>query len=74
MLHLNILPHEEHWRTFLRNLKFVVVDGMHARLLTAGEISKLNRDRIACVQRTLRIPRGLRHEEIEENMFCFRER
>lgn len=30
MLHLNILPHEEHWRTFLRNLKFVVVDGMRA--------------------------------------------
>lgn len=27
MLHLNILPNEEHWRTFLKNLKFVVVDG-----------------------------------------------
>jgi len=27
MLHLNILPNEEHWRMFLKNLKFVVVDG-----------------------------------------------
>jgi DEAD/DEAH box helicase domain-containing protein len=28
MLHLNILPNEEHWRMFLKNLKFVVVDGL----------------------------------------------
>lgn len=27
MLHLNILPNEGHWRTFLKNLRFVVVDG-----------------------------------------------
>lgn len=27
MLHLNILPNEEHWRMFLKNLKYVVVDG-----------------------------------------------
>jgi len=27
MLHLNILPNEEYWRMFLKNLKFVVVDG-----------------------------------------------
>jgi DEAD/DEAH box helicase domain-containing protein len=29
MLHLTILPHEESWRHFLRNLKFVVVDELH---------------------------------------------
>ncbi|KAK6361007.1 hypothetical protein TWF730_007122 [Orbilia blumenaviensis] len=29
MLHLNILPNEEQWRTFLRNLKFVVIDELH---------------------------------------------
>ncbi|KAI5810860.1 P-loop containing nucleoside triphosphate hydrolase protein, partial [Pyronema omphalodes] len=29
MLHLTILPNEEHWREFLRNLKFVVVDELH---------------------------------------------
>lgn len=27
MLHLAVLPNEEQWRTFLRNLRFVVVDG-----------------------------------------------
>ena len=27
MLHITILPQEEAWRTFLRNLKYVVVDG-----------------------------------------------
>jgi DEAD/DEAH box helicase domain-containing protein len=29
MLHITILPQEETWRTFLRNLKFVVVDELH---------------------------------------------
>ncbi|KAF3170807.1 hypothetical protein TWF225_009796 [Orbilia oligospora] len=29
MLHLNILPNEEQWRIFLRNLKFVVIDELH---------------------------------------------
>ncbi|CAG8960908.1 hypothetical protein HYFRA_00002445, partial [Hymenoscyphus fraxineus] len=29
MLHLTILPNEEKWRTFLQNLKFVVVDEIH---------------------------------------------
>ncbi|CAI6337691.1 unnamed protein product [Periconia digitata] len=29
MLHLTILPQEEAWRTFLINLKFVVVDELH---------------------------------------------
>ncbi|KAH0608695.1 uncharacterized protein H6S33_001829 [Morchella sextelata] len=29
MLHLSILPNEEQWRTFLKNLKFVVVDELH---------------------------------------------
>ncbi|KAF3085983.1 hypothetical protein TWF102_011238 [Orbilia oligospora] len=29
MLHLNILPNEEQWRSFLRNLKFVVIDELH---------------------------------------------
>ena len=29
MLHLTILPQEESWRTFLKNLKFVVVDELH---------------------------------------------
>ncbi|EWC47530.1 hypothetical protein DRE_00498 [Drechslerella stenobrocha 248] len=29
MLHANILPHEEQWRTFLKNLKFVVLDELH---------------------------------------------
>jgi len=29
MLHITILPHEESWRNFLRNLKFVVVDELH---------------------------------------------
>ncbi|KAL7268225.1 ATP-dependent 3'-5' DNA helicase [Rhizina undulata] len=29
MLHLTILPGEEHWRTFLKNLKYVVVDELH---------------------------------------------
>ncbi|KAK6354514.1 hypothetical protein TWF696_003657 [Orbilia brochopaga] len=29
MLHLNILPNEEQWRTFLKNLKFVVIDELH---------------------------------------------
>ncbi|KAF3915763.1 hypothetical protein ABW20_dc0105525 [Dactylellina cionopaga] len=29
MLHLNILPNEEQWRTFLQNLKFVVIDELH---------------------------------------------
>ena len=28
-LHLTILPREEAWRTFLRNLRFVVVDELH---------------------------------------------
>lgn len=27
MLHLNILPNEEHWRMFMKHLKYVVVDG-----------------------------------------------
>ncbi len=27
MLHVSILPHEESWRAFLKNLKYVVVDG-----------------------------------------------
>ncbi|KAJ8118236.1 hypothetical protein OPT61_g736 [Boeremia exigua] len=29
MLHLTILPQEEGWRTFLQNLRFVVVDELH---------------------------------------------
>ncbi|KAK4100806.1 P-loop containing nucleoside triphosphate hydrolase protein [Parathielavia hyrcaniae] len=29
MLHITILPKEEKWRTFLRHLKFVVVDELH---------------------------------------------
>lgn len=29
MLHITILPQEERWRTFLRNLKYVVVDELH---------------------------------------------
>ncbi|KAK0714608.1 hypothetical protein B0H67DRAFT_683024 [Lasiosphaeris hirsuta] len=29
MLHITILPQEERWRTFLKNLKFVVVDELH---------------------------------------------
>lgn len=29
MLHLTILPQEEKWRMFLKNLKFVVVDELH---------------------------------------------
>ncbi|PYH90826.1 P-loop containing nucleoside triphosphate hydrolase protein [Aspergillus ellipticus CBS 707.79] len=29
MLHITILPQEGSWRTFLRNLKFVVVDELH---------------------------------------------
>ncbi|KAK6498316.1 hypothetical protein TWF481_010907 [Arthrobotrys musiformis] len=29
MLHMNILPNEEQWRTFLQNLKFVVIDELH---------------------------------------------
>jgi DEAD/DEAH box helicase domain-containing protein len=32
MLHLNILPNEDHWRMFLKNLKFVVVDGTYRAL------------------------------------------
>lgn len=30
MLHITILPQESLWRTFLKNLKFVVVDELHA--------------------------------------------
>ena len=29
MLHINILPQEDKWRTFLQNLRFVVVDELH---------------------------------------------
>ncbi|KKY18320.1 putative dead deah box [Phaeomoniella chlamydospora] len=29
MLHLTILPQEDSWRTFLKNLKYVVVDELH---------------------------------------------
>ncbi|KAJ7590973.1 DEAD/H helicase [Mycena floridula] len=29
MIHASILPHEEQWRTFLRNLKLFVVDELH---------------------------------------------
>ncbi|KAK5245256.1 ATP-dependent 3'-5' DNA helicase, partial [Cryomyces antarcticus] len=29
MLHITVLPQEESWRTFLQNLKFVVVDELH---------------------------------------------
>ncbi|KAL8935438.1 MAG: hypothetical protein Q9216_005420, partial [Gyalolechia sp. 2 TL-2023] len=29
MLHITILPQEDKWRTFLQNLKFVVVDELH---------------------------------------------
>ncbi|KAL9091513.1 MAG: hypothetical protein Q9159_001372 [Coniocarpon cinnabarinum] len=29
MLHLNILPNEESWRSFLKNLKYVVMDELH---------------------------------------------
>ena len=29
MLHITILPQEDQWRTFLQNLKFVVVDELH---------------------------------------------
>ncbi|PQE29182.1 DEAD DEAH box helicase protein [Rutstroemia sp. NJR-2017a BBW] len=29
MLHITILPHEEKWRSFLKNLKYVVVDEIH---------------------------------------------
>ncbi|ROT38704.1 P-loop containing nucleoside triphosphate hydrolase protein, partial [Sodiomyces alkalinus F11] len=29
MLHITILPQEERWRTFLQNLKYVVVDELH---------------------------------------------
>ncbi|KAI1398329.1 P-loop containing nucleoside triphosphate hydrolase protein [Hypoxylon fuscum] len=29
MLHLTILPHEDRWRTFLKNLRYVVVDELH---------------------------------------------
>ncbi|PVI04562.1 P-loop containing nucleoside triphosphate hydrolase protein [Periconia macrospinosa] len=29
MLHITILPHEEAWRSFLMNLRFVVVDELH---------------------------------------------
>lgn len=29
MLHITILPQEDKWRTFLKNLKFVVVDELH---------------------------------------------
>lgn len=30
MLHITILPQESSWRTFLKNLKFVVVDELHS--------------------------------------------
>ena len=30
MLHITILPQEDKWRTFLQNLRFVVVDELHA--------------------------------------------
>ena len=29
MLHITVLPQEESWRTFLKNLKYVVVDELH---------------------------------------------
>jgi DEAD/DEAH box helicase domain-containing protein len=29
MLHIGILPRHEHWATFLRNLRFVVIDELH---------------------------------------------
>ena len=29
MLHITILPHEDKWRPFLKNLRFVVVDELH---------------------------------------------
>ena len=29
MLHITVLPQEDKWRTFLKNLKFVVVDELH---------------------------------------------
>ncbi|KAK5998193.1 ATP-dependent helicase HRQ1 [Cladobotryum mycophilum] len=29
MLHITVLPQEERWRTFLKNLKYVVVDELH---------------------------------------------
>ncbi|CAH7668397.1 hypothetical protein PPACK8108_LOCUS2905 [Phakopsora pachyrhizi] len=29
MIHISILPNEQHWRNFFQNLKFVVVDELH---------------------------------------------
>ena len=49
MLHLNILPNEEHWRHFLKSLKYVVVDGISHRPCTKWLIMTFYRT--SCLQR-----------------------
>ena len=47
MLHITILPQEDKWRTFLKNLKFVVVDELHVYNGLFGA-------HVACIMRRLR--------------------
>lgn len=67
MLHITILPQEEAWRTFLKNLKFVVVDGgfLDSRVETREHTDS---DRTSCVQWTLRLACCFYHETIKTDM------
>ncbi|KAF2242854.1 P-loop containing nucleoside triphosphate hydrolase protein [Trematosphaeria pertusa] len=47
MLHITILPQEEAWRSFLQNLRFVVVDELHV-------YNGLFGTHVACIMRRLR--------------------
>jgi len=49
MLHVAILPNEGLWRSFFRELKFVVVDGVFPRMRVRGDCCGLILGRVACL-------------------------
>lgn len=65
MLHMAILPREESWRRFFRNLKLIVVDGTFVRLcqtMTKADLSDLYRT--AYVQWTFWMSRSIYYAKV----------
>ncbi len=68
MLHITILPQEEKWRTFLKHLKYVVVDGGFINTMINYLEWCLSLFRTARVQWSVWIARGLYYETTATNL------
>jgi DEAD/DEAH box helicase domain-containing protein len=69
MLHITILPQEERWRTFLKNLKYVVGRLSHSQHERASLLTDSSR-RIALLQWPNGFTFCFHHEAHEANMCC----